>query len=309
MNHGATRPTSAPAAPTDPRSPEALARASRRRFLTRVGLGSAALGVSAAAPGAVAWAQGDDGGGDDGAEAGGSGGGEAESALGPADEAQLLLLASLGRASTDLLMTLAERGLLAAGPENAARLFSEHHLSHATAVETFLAELVPDLEVPVEASPALVADFGARIEEAVDPEELLAVALELSEGIAATYQQVMEQLEDREAAGVVATLAPISAQHAVVLAQHSGAELDAPESSDANYLPVVQDTDAAFDAETYGPGGSATAGTGTDDGTTSTTGDADDDAGLGTEGAEGEPGSTSTTAGGTSTTEATESGE
>lgn len=127
-----------------------------------------------------------------------------------------------------------ETGLISDPVLEVAMMFASHHQEHAAA----FAGLVGD-EATGEPNQAVLDVYAPRIAEAADEAALLAIALELEEGAAATYHFGLGLIQDQMVAAAPATILPIESAHAVVLGQALG-------NDQASYLPSFQNSEAAL---------------------------------------------------------------
>jgi hypothetical protein len=207
-----------------PRSDEAdarpPARADRRQFLRRAGIGGAVV-AAAAIPltplTAVMVAQ-----------------AETEALEGD-DLSMTQLLASLDLAAAALYQQAIAKNLLDPGHTEAASSFGSHHADHAKRLNTALGSKA---EV-AEPNARLVSEFEARIAGVGDAKGLQALLFDLEQGLAATYQLSLEIFETKTAAANAASIQPVESQHAVVWGQSQDLPI-------ATYVPGFQDTDDAF---------------------------------------------------------------
>lgn len=207
---------------------------SRRAFLTKVALGGAALTVgSQLVPATRLFPP-------SGAQE------EGEVALG-ADETQVRFLASLSLAAEQVYRTAAATAL----PEPVVELveaFGTHHRGQATTLVALLPESVTIDTVP--ANPTVLAEQTMAVEGAAGTDAVLGALQSLEEALAATLFAAVGTLESQDDARLVATLAPVCAQHATVLGALAG---QAP----ADLLPEVQDAEGAL-SEADNPVGEVT---------------------------------------------------
>lgn len=194
----------------------------RRRFLQQMAAGGAVLSVgSQLVPFGrllpAAWAQ--------------------EGAEEPTDLEIAAFAASVELAAAAAYRAAVDSGQLSEPVTALARLFGSHHSAHAGALNDLLAEEV------MEPNDALLSQVTSLIEASDDEARVVEVALGIEEAAAATYYAALGTL-DQQVAGAVATILPVESQHAVVLAT----VLERPRSQ---YLPVLQDDDAAIAAADY----------------------------------------------------------
>lgn len=194
---------------------------SRRRFLRDAGLGGAALTIgSTLVPMSrlmpAAWAQ---------------------ETLSDGDLAAFA--ESVELAAVEAYTAAIETGLLDGGVVNVAEIFREHHDEHAAAFAGVASEAATG-----EANQAVLDVFAPLIAEATDQDALLQIAQDLENGAAATYFYSLGILQDRDAALAVATILPIESQHAVVLGQALGQELE-------EYVPTFQGQEGALSPTEY----------------------------------------------------------
>lgn len=216
--------------------------ATRRRFLTGVAAGGAALAVaSPLLPGPdlvpVAGAQ--------------EGGEEPELT---ADEMLVAQLASLALAAADGYGNATDPATspLTEPVLEVVRVFGSHYNEQAAALNELLEAVV---ENP---NGVLQAELVQAISGADDQAALLGLLRQLEDSMAATYFAALGALEDQNDAKTVATLLPVAGQHAVVLGRLAGAPL-------AELVPAEQTADGAYSETEYPTEGPA----GTSDGTTS----------------------------------------
>lgn len=207
-------------------------RRGRRRFLVGAGAGSAAavavsalpLGLGRLAP---AWAQDP---------------GTGPSKFPSPDE-------KIATAAQVLEKTLvAAYGLIAPKVTDAAlrqtiTTFQSHHDDHAKALGKVLKQSDTDVQ-KVAADPPRLASFQIQISAAADHDALIGIALSAEVGAAATYLQAIAVLKVALNAGAVATILPVEAQHAAVLAQALGRPVE-------ETLPDQTPTTGALDLSPY----------------------------------------------------------
>jgi hypothetical protein len=250
-------PVTGPTAGPDPA-------ASRRRFLRRAAAGgAAALGSTVAPFGALAAAaQTDDtspaspggaGGPDDTTGAAGESLEGTADTLAPgescegepvatgADIATVQFLETLSRAAVEMYDAAVERRLLTAVEGETALQFRRHHTTHAEALHCAAGG------EPLASNPRLLGELSGGVTDATDEQALLQVLHDLEESLAATSSVALAELEEAEAAAVVAAILPVQAEHAVVWAEL----LELPP---ADYLPTVQTDAGAFDRAGYAVG-------------------------------------------------------
>lgn len=194
---------------------------SRRNFLRNAGLGGAALTIgSTLVPFSrlmpAAWAQ---------------------QTLSDGDLAAFA--ESVELAAVEAYTATIETGLLDGGVVDVAEIFREHHREHA---EAFAG--VASQDATGEANQAVLDVFGPLIADAADQAALLQIAQDLENGAASTYFYSLGVLQDRDAALAVATILPIESQHAVVLGQALGQELE-------EYVPTFQGQEGALSPTEY----------------------------------------------------------
>lgn len=204
---------------------------SRRAFLTKVAIGGAALTVGSQLVPATRLLP------TSGAQEGD------EVALDP-DETQARFLASLSLAAEQVYRTAAGTSL----PEPVVELveaFGAHHRSQATTLVTLLPESATIETIP--ANPTVLAQQTEAVAGASGAEGVLGALQSLEEALAATQFAAVGTLTSQDDARLVATLAPVCAQHATVLGALAG---QAP----ADLLPEVQVAEGAL-SETDNPVG------------------------------------------------------
>jgi hypothetical protein len=195
--------------------------ASRRRFLRNAGIGGAMLTigstlvpVSRLLP--AAWAQ---------------------EVLSDADLAAFA--ESVELAAVAAYSAVIDTGLLDSAVAGVADVFSGHHEEHAEAFGGVAGDAATG-----EANQAVLDVFTPMISEAADQAALLQIAQDLENGAAATYFYSLGVLQDQDAAVAVATILPIESQHAVVLGQALGQDLE-------EYVPTFQGQEGALSPTEY----------------------------------------------------------
>lgn len=199
---------------------------SRRRFLTRAAAGGAAvtIGTSTVAFSRIlpAGAQEDD------------------------DTALAAFAASVELAAVEAYAAAADSGLVTTAEiVEAATLFSSHHMEHADGFNALAGGAA--VEDP---NPGLLEQVAGQLGEATDERGVLEIAFDLEQAAAATYLFALGALTVPAAYTATASILPIEAQHAVVLATL----LDKPA---AEYLPSFESVDetdgtaAALDPDTF----------------------------------------------------------
>ena len=194
---------------------------SRRRFLRDAGLGGAVLTLgSTLVPMArlmpAAWAQ---------------------ETLSDGDLAAFAERVEL--AAVEAYSAAIDTGLLDGGVVDVAEIFRRHHSEHADAFGAVASDAATG-----EANQAVLDVFAPQIGEAADQDALLQIAQDLENGAAATYYFSLGVLQDRDAALAAATVLPIESQHAVVLGQALGQDLE-------EYVPTFQGQEGALSPREY----------------------------------------------------------
>lgn len=127
-----------------------------------------------------------------------------------------------------------DTGLLSGTVVDVAEVFRGHHQDHADALGGVASEDAVD-----EPNQALLAAASEQLQGATDEEAILALAQDLENSAAATYFYALGVLQDRDAALAAATILPVEGQHAVVLGQALGQELE-------EYVPTFQGSEGAW---------------------------------------------------------------
>lgn len=128
---------------------------------------------------------------------------------------------------------------------DAATLFSSHHQEHADGFNALAGDAA--VEDP---NPGLLEEIAAQLEEATDEASVLEIAFDLEQAAASTYLFALGALTTSAAYTATASILPIEAQHAVVLATLLGKDA-------AEYLPSFESLDetdgtaAALDPDTF----------------------------------------------------------
>lgn len=176
-------------------------RASRRSFLTKAGIGGAAVAASPFFPGGgflrIAGAQ----------EVG-----DAEIA-GFAQGFELVAVAAYEMAAPELSDASAP----------VAELFASHHQQHADA----FGKLAGDAAQP-EPNSKILADLGPLLEEAIaqGEEAILMLAQTVENEAVFTYAYALTELQSQDAAAATSTILPIEAQHAAAIGLALGQGID-----------------------------------------------------------------------------------
>ena len=172
----------------------------RRRFLAGAGLSAAVLAASLGLPGrALAQATGGD-----------------EATAEEPEEADFLAFAeSVELAVADAQAAIA--GRLGGPVASTLNTFAAHHRAHA-------AELAQRAGAAAKgaANPGMAAILADQIEEALTNTELLEVARELENTMAATHLGLTRLVESAPALRLVATILPVESEHAVVIGLAAG---------------------------------------------------------------------------------------
>jgi rubrerythrin len=151
-------------------------------------------------------------------------------------------------------------GKLSPGSVTVGKSFAGHHNQHAGAFAALIGQA--NGKAPTTANAAVLKAFGPMIASAPDEAAVLNIAYQIEEAAAATYLYSLGALNNKVAAGAVATILPIESQHAVVL----GTALKKPTTA---YLPSFQNQTAALDPAKYPPGPAASSSSSDTGGTSS----------------------------------------
>jgi hypothetical protein len=184
---------------------------SRRSFLKKVGIGSAALTVGGTVlpigrfvPAAGAQdSDDDDAGADPDAEAG-------REAVAFVQTFELAAVVAYGIAA-DRLAGFGDTEL-----RELAVQFGEHHAQYADALGSNVLVLTDEQKTEVVASDRLIADFEPALNRAGDANGVVQVLKDLEDRAAATYFGLLDVLTDPADAKTVALILPVTAQRAVV---------------------------------------------------------------------------------------------
>ncbi|MBA2497170.1 MAG: ferritin-like domain-containing protein [Acidimicrobiia bacterium] len=128
---------------------------------------------------------------------------------------------------------------------DAATLFSSHHQEHADGFNALAGGA--EVEDP---NPGLLEEVAGQLEQATDERGVLEIAFDLEQAAASTYLFALGALTTSAAYNAAASILPIEAQHAVVLATLLGKPA-------AEYLPSFESLDetegtaAALDPDTF----------------------------------------------------------
>ncbi len=121
--------------------------------------------------------------------------------------------------------------------------FQSHHDDHATALGKLLKQSDTDV-AKVTPDPPRLAAFQSQITAAAAPNALVNIALSAEVGAAATYLEAISLLKVALNAGAIATILPVEAQHAAVLARALGRPVE-------EVLPDQTPTTGALDLSPY----------------------------------------------------------
>jgi hypothetical protein len=210
------------AAGVDERHREAMERLrSRRRFLTGVGAGSAALTIGAVAGPALRLLP-----------AGAQEGDEAT------DADLATFLASIELVAVDVYETAVDSGFLSGEVLAAVGRFRDHHDDYATALDE-VADATPEV------NRGYLDSLATPIEEAIDETSMLNLLLALEQTLVATYVSIQGEA-GTELAAVGATIAPVEGQQIVVI----GHALDL---EPGDYLPALDTVSGALDPAAFPP--------------------------------------------------------
>lgn len=195
--------------------------AGRRRFLRNAGLGGVVLAFGSSLVPAgrllpMAWAQDQ-----------------------LSDEDLAAFAQSLELAAVAAYGATIDTGKLDRAVADVAQTFQGHHQDHADQFGALAGDAATD-----EANQGVLDVFGPKIADAEDQDALLQIAQDLENGAASTYFFSLGVLADLRAAEAVATVLPIESQHAVVLGQALGQDLD-------QYVPDFQGQDNAVSPTDY----------------------------------------------------------
>lgn len=102
-------------------------------------------------------------------------------------------------------------------PAAVAALFRSHHLEHAQAMAGAAGKAAKNM-----ANLTILKKFGPILQAAKNQKELLTAAFLLETAAAATYGQALGQLMATDSASLVASIQPVEARHAAVLARVLG---------------------------------------------------------------------------------------
>ena len=102
-------------------------------------------------------------------------------------------------------------------PAAVAALFRSHHLEHAQAMAGAAGKAAKNM-----ANVTILKKFGPILQAAKNQKELLTAAFLLETAAAATYGQALGQLKATDSASLVASIQPVEARHAAVLARVLG---------------------------------------------------------------------------------------
>lgn len=212
------------------------ARRGRRRFLVGAGIGSAAAVTASALPVglgrlAPAWAQDP---------------GTGPSKF-PSPDEKIAIAAQILEKTLVAAYGLITPRLTDATLFQTIAKFQSHHDDHARALGKVLKESDTDV-TKVAADPPRLASFQSQINAAANSNALVDIALRAEVGAAATYLQAISLLKVALNAGAMATILPVEAQHAVVLAQALGRPVD-------EVLPDQTPSTGALDLSPYTRGG------------------------------------------------------
>jgi hypothetical protein len=124
----------------------------------------------------------------------------------------------------------------------AATTFASHHMDHAKAFGAFAGDTAT-----AQPNPGILAAVGDQIREAADEAAILAVAYATENAAAATYLYAIGLLTTAQVLAATASILPVEAQHATVLAYVLGKNPD----TEADFVPVFQTPDEALMPSKY----------------------------------------------------------
>ncbi len=173
----------------------------RRRFLRGSLVGGAALAaVAAAGPASLlpeAFAQ------------------EGPSKFPSPDEKIIAFMQIFEKAAVEAYQTAAAK-LTDASATSIATSYMGHHKDEALALGKVLKQSESQSD-KIEADPALAATYKSQLSGAADQNATLEVLLKLEESLAATYLDALNRFDVGYNAGAVASILPVTSQHAAVL--------------------------------------------------------------------------------------------
>jgi Ferritin-like domain len=134
-----------------------------------------------------------------------------------ADTSVLVFAQSLELAAVAAYDVALASNLLEPGPAAVAGLFRSHHLEHAQAMAGAAGKAAKNT-----ANKAILKKFGPVLQAAKSQADMLAAAFGLENAAAATYGQALGTLKATDSASLVASIQPVEARHATVLARVLG---------------------------------------------------------------------------------------
>ena len=197
---------------------------SRRQFVRKLGLGSAAAVGAIALPGAVL------------ASAAAAQSSTDAEALSTNDAAIITYLETLEGAAVEVYKAVVVIPTLLPGELTLLQSYLRHHQAHVTALGTARAAEDGDVATP---DATVASDFTAQIASDSAASAVYAVLYKLESQLAATFLDAIGSLEDAVPVGVVAGIGPVDGQQAFQLGKDVGADID-------DILPIFQTTDGSF---------------------------------------------------------------
>lgn len=134
-----------------------------------------------------------------------------------ADTSILVFAQSLELAAVAAYDIALASGRLEAVPTAVAGLFRSHHLEHAQAMAGAAGKAAKNT-----ANKAILKKFGPILDAAKTQAAMLTAAFQIETAAAATYGQALGLLKATDSASLVASIQPVEARHATVLARVLG---------------------------------------------------------------------------------------
>ena len=155
------------------------------------------------------------------------------------DEAIASFAESVELAAVDAYGRAVASGLLPSPLVQVGQTFAGHHTEHATAFAALSGGTAKG-----EPNPRLVVAIGDQLRNAHDDDAVLRVLLDVENAASATYLFGLGILQDRGAQQLAASILPVESQHAVVLGQALGNDLE-------SIVPTFENQDRAVDPAVF----------------------------------------------------------
>ncbi len=155
---------------------------------------------------------------------------------------------SVELALVELYAAVQASGKLSNANREVCARFAEHHKDHAAQFGAFAGRAAV-----ARPNKALLAELMANVTAAPDEHAILTLARGVEEELVSTHLAALGVVESLEAAGAVATILPIEAQHAVALSLAIDGRDPESAANAASTIPNFETGTEQLDAQKYGP--------------------------------------------------------